>query len=453
MNVRRQFAVSKHSELSNTTESLETNSKNMAQKERPPQVPTRGKSLAGPIPEILGDAEPEQLRELSKTNVPKTDPSRTTAPEPDCTVEAIVESLTIEQKFDESQKQCSILRDQVLELRKNLDDAQNFIFSLQPRSQILTETEAAEDFSSLCDSIEELVERKLGDALDDEILIKKGKQRQILLEPCNILFSLIPTPGKESFNCPGTDEYNISAAIVRLLYIEIFDREFYCAFGSAEMSFMQSVERSMRNLEPQRDHITYATWRSETYTAITNRHEFEEMREGMKGDLTARLTEILALFLSRPDKKNLYAEICQSIVNPAFTLAHKMHLSVDHFSLEWSRNHHLPFSQQLPFEDSNDFEVVELQAGGTGVKTHKTPPTSESIRYLFDMTPRLVLQRTKANSPGERKVLKKARLLCLDTKDGVNSPRDLHSRSTSDPTVLSWLDKILSSHRRGALRR
>ena len=132
---------------------------------------------------------------------------------------------------------------------KNLQDAQDFIFTLQPRRQKLTETEATADFNTLCGSIEELVDTKLGEALDDMILTKENS---IYLQPSEKLLSLIPSPGKEAFKYQETDKYNITAAILRFLCQEIFNQEFYCSVGSRELEFIVSVERSMRNLEPGR---------------------------------------------------------------------------------------------------------------------------------------------------------------------------------------------------------
>jgi hypothetical protein len=169
--------------------------------------------------------------------------------EPQRKASVVEASATANDLFKASQNECEILRAQVFELRKNLQDAQDFIFSLQPRQQKLTETEAAGDFNTLCGSIEEWVDRKLGEALDGRILTK---EKSVLSEPLTMLLSLIPYPGKEAFKYPETDEYNITAAILRFLCNEIFNREFYCPIGDREIEFMVSVEKSMRNLEPRR---------------------------------------------------------------------------------------------------------------------------------------------------------------------------------------------------------
>jgi hypothetical protein len=66
------------------------------------------------------------------------------------------------------------------------------------------------------------------------------------------LLSLIPQPGKEAFEYPDTDEYNVIAAIMKFLYLEIFTKDFYCPIERGHMNFLNSIKRSMENLEPRR---------------------------------------------------------------------------------------------------------------------------------------------------------------------------------------------------------
>jgi hypothetical protein len=151
-----------------------------------------------------------------------------------------------------SQRQCEILQGQVLKLKKNLQDTQDFIFSLQPNQQTLTETEATADFISLCASVEAWVDSKLGESLDDKIVIK-GK---VPLKSSRMLLSLIPYPGNKAFKYPQTDEYNVTAAILKFLCNMIFSKDFYCPIGTLETEFLLSIERSMRSLEPRRGQFT-----------------------------------------------------------------------------------------------------------------------------------------------------------------------------------------------------
>ena len=161
----------------------------------------------------------------------------------------MVEARATADMLEESKKECKRLRDQNRELQKNLDDAQDFIFSLQRREQKITESEATADFNSLCMIVEEWVQTRLGEALDKRLAKEKATIPAITAKR---FLSLIPQPGKEAFKYPDTDEYNVIAAIIRFLCIEIFDRDFYCPIDPGALEFLNSVERSMRNLEPRR---------------------------------------------------------------------------------------------------------------------------------------------------------------------------------------------------------
>ena len=194
------------------------------------------------------NATAAQLRNLDNINPPRTDPIRKSTLEVEPKRSGIDPS-TGSKKFVEFESECDVLKARVIELEETLKDAQDFIFSLRPRQQGLTETEAAEFFATLCGSIEEFVDRKLGDALEDKIVIKEGK---VALPPSDLLLSLIPKPGKEAFNYPETDGYNITAAILQFLCRTLFDLEFYCPFGDRETQLIASISNSMRTLLPRR---------------------------------------------------------------------------------------------------------------------------------------------------------------------------------------------------------
>src|SRR5438045_3992340 len=91
---------------------------------------------------------------------------------------------------------------------------------------------------------------------------------------------------------------------------------------------------------------TYRTWHSETYMAIANRHEFHHLREKRKRELTGDLTEMLRILAPAANAHNLATSIYKDIIEPAFTLAHKLSLSVDLFTIEWSPFHNLKSDQR-----------------------------------------------------------------------------------------------------------
>jgi hypothetical protein len=159
------------------------------------------------------------------------------------------------------------------------------------------------------------------------------------------------------------------------------------------------------------------------------------------------LTAMLKLFIPRAHTRNLQAAVYNTIIEPAFALAHKMHLSVDLFSIEWSKYHNLWADQRNPFAgEFNDFELVDLIAGG---KTLKAPPL-RNFDYIFDITPQLVFRRVKADTYSEPKVLRKPKILVAVTKEGHGHSRESELRQGSDATVLGWLH---AHARRGSSRR
>ena len=156
---------------------------------------------------------------------------------------------------------------------------------------------------------------------------------------------------------------------------------------------------------------------------------------------------MLRLFIPRAHTRNLLPAVRNTIIEPAFALAHKMHLSVDLFSIEWSQYHNLRSDERNPFAgEFNDFEFVDLLARG---KTLKAPP-SRNIEYLFDITPRLVFRRVKADIYAEPKVLKKPKILVAVTKEGHGHSKEPELHQGSDATALGWL---YAHVKRGSSRR
>ena len=151
-------------------------------------------------------------------------------------------------KLQESIAQCESLRKQVLELKRNLAETQDFVFSLQPRRARITAQEATAEYSSLCEGVEEWVQTNLGDAIFDKALLKE--QAPLGLSAKKFL-NLISHPGRDAFVLPETDEYNVIAAVIVFLHSEIFNIDFYCPLEPGAMDFIQSLEKSLETVEPR----------------------------------------------------------------------------------------------------------------------------------------------------------------------------------------------------------
>jgi hypothetical protein len=143
------------------------------------------------------------------------------------------------------------LRRTVASLEDSLKDAQDFIFSLQPHHTRLTETEATAEFSALCTFVEDFVDKKLGDALEERALVN-GKERLPERGVSRSLLKHVAVPGWEAFSVTGTDEANVRSAVMLFLCQRVFYLEFFVPLPRHEQEFLQGVEKAMRNLEPRR---------------------------------------------------------------------------------------------------------------------------------------------------------------------------------------------------------
>ncbi len=364
------------------------------------------------------------------------------------------------EKLKDSQRECDILQRQVRELQKELRDVHDFVFSLQPKREQITESEAAADFKLLCRMIEDWVETNVGDSLGDEIHARSIiKQRGLQASRIRRFLMLVSLPGEEASKCPDTDVYNVIAAIMKFLCIEIFDKDFYCPVEEGAMEYLNSILTSMRTLEPRRGELviptklslhykklikrpsdlsTWRRWRSETLTALAGRPQFATQRKQHLNHLVTELTSILLLFLPRSDMQKLGPSVDSAIIEPALTLAHKLHLSVDKFSLNWT-----PFTGVRPEERSIDprdytsFECVNILQSGKVMKSQAVAE-ARTITYMLDLTPALIFEAVKANAFADPRVLNRGRILVAATKEG-NSQRFPSPDDSEEPTVVAWL--------------
>lgn len=182
--------------------------------------------------------EPIPINIKDDADKSKSQNNESEKPDPDA------EPPTISSLQDEN----AALRARITQLQSDLHEAQDFVFSLQPRHQTLTEPEAVEEFTALCAAVEDWVDQNLGDSIDEMVVTKE----RLRPKDTQNLMDLIPPAGKAAFDIPNTDMDNIQAAILRFLNDVIFSQDFYCPLPSSERQFVMTVERSMRDLQPRR---------------------------------------------------------------------------------------------------------------------------------------------------------------------------------------------------------
>ncbi|KAL2869218.1 uncharacterized protein BJX67DRAFT_379254 [Aspergillus lucknowensis] len=433
-------------------------------------------------PGVIGDAsrEPQETTEQSattETNAP-TDTEHQVKKEKQ-------KSQTLEQLASEN----AALRADLARLHHDLHEAQDLIFSLQPLQQPLTETEATAEFQALVASIDEWVDQKLGDALDLDVdpndpddpnnnpdnpntNTQGGIQFNLegtttnphathsLIKDIQALLNLIPAPGRAAFTIPGTDIDNIQSAILRFLTDALFSQDFYCPLPKGEREFITIVERTQRTLTPRRDTRTRRHWRVETYMALSARPGFPAYATERMWEIAYEITRLLRIFAPGADGgggvdgKALATSFFESVVRPAAELARKMHLCYDEFAVEWSAHHDkLPSSPEESdaggtgtgdvFEEYLDrfaeFEFVDL---GSRKTLREAPPPGSGVRWMFDLRPRLVVRKLKADAWAEAKVLVPARILVSGAGKGRARARGRGRKEKEGDAALTVLGAL-----------
>jgi len=110
---------------------------------------------------------------------------------------------------------------------KQLEDARNHIFRLQPRRTDITETEASQLFNDLFNSVSRWVANRMEKILDMQ---EDGHLRGRIYpkDAARKVLQLTSARAKQSNNWTGSDEFQIIAVLMRFLCSSFFDRVFYC---------------------------------------------------------------------------------------------------------------------------------------------------------------------------------------------------------------------------------
>ena len=142
------------------------------------------------------------------------------------------------------------------------------------------------------------------------------------------------------------------------------------------------------------------------------------------------------------------SSVQSAIIGPAISLAHKLQLSVDKYTVWWSPHHRLRLEERpsMPYEFSN-FECINLLRSG---QTLKFPVQGRILTYMFDVTPGLFLEPAKAETFADPKVLKRPKILVAATQEEAGPYRPSVTRQGESATLLGWLEeKAYAKHTLG----
>ncbi|KAH7020001.1 hypothetical protein EDB80DRAFT_213407 [Ilyonectria destructans] len=324
----------------------------------------------------------------------------------------------------DAQRQLAEARSQTKAKSKQLQDARDQIFRLQPPRNDITEAEAREAYKSLCGNVQRWAENRLKGALED---LDHGRLKTRPAPPQAARFvGLIREPSRRCLSVDQSDEYHVVGVIMNYLWLVLFSKSFYCPLDDSSadgtVRWIDELESTMSRLP--RDVAHCREWRSETLTALTNQPAFKTRRARHLNLVTDDLTSLLSIFTPRLSPTELHASVRHNIIDPAADLVHRLHLASNFFSLKWPAR---TASSRLEV-----YECLNLASGGLILDlagTNKDSSSRADVSYLFDVCPGLFVERVEGGKKLALKAISKPTVL-VNKGDGALPQK---------PTLVKWL--------------
>ncbi|KAL7757617.1 hypothetical protein ACKLNR_012144 [Fusarium oxysporum f. sp. zingiberi] len=343
--------------------------------------------------------------------------------------ENVLDSRQQEIENRESEKgqlavEAETLRRQLAVTQRQLAEAQDQIFRLQPRRRDITEAEAREAYKILVGNVQRWVENRAAYAIED---LEIGRLAARASSPEGLrLVSLLREQSRRCLNVTQSDEFHITGVIMNYLHATLFSKSFYCPLddteGDGTSRWVDDLENTMSRLP--RDTAHCREWRSETLTALTHQPSFRTRRQRFLNFVVDDLTTLLSIIAPKSPPAELHSSVRRSIVEPAADLAHQLHLAPSVFSLKWPAR---TAATRLEV-----YQCLNLANGGAILDLSGTKAASQARRgviYLFDIAPGLFVERVE----GGRKLGLKA--IVKPTVLVTNSGGDV----LQGPTIMSFL--------------
>lgn len=160
---------------------------------------------------------------------------------------------------------------------------------------------------------------------------------------------------------------------------------------------------------------------------------------------------VMAVIVPRAEKRKLHSSIQNSIIKPAMTLAHRFHLSVNKFNLEWTGFCRTPpDARSHSSKDFAEFECINILQAAKVMRFPLQNPRCD-FTYLLDVMPSLVMYEAKADAWGDPKVLRKPKVLVAVIKEGEEPYSPPRLNPTEFATCLGQLEDKLFRRREPTL--
>ncbi|KAI8932990.1 hypothetical protein NX059_009644 [Plenodomus lindquistii] len=344
----------------------------------------------------------------------------------------------MEETLDYRQKELERQERKTLKAEKQLEDAHNHIFRLQPRRTDVTEAEAKEMFNDLFNSVQRWVGNRLDKVLD---ILDQGKlkNREFPRDAARKILALTGARALQSSGLDQIDEHHIIATIMEFIRRSFFDHTFYCPLvvGTEPKDVTPAVNRIEQLMRAvPRDESQCREWRVEALLAMTLEEGFTGRRTRHEHQKTIELFSLLAPLVPNAEPQDLGDSIKRNMIMPAMDLAHHLQLAATTYFLKWtSFNADLRVGNVTSSSvEFSNFTSMNIQENGKVIAPlNKAPSTSSqaiSMRYLFDVAPGLYSKPPGIEDITKLKVISKPRVL---VHVGNSAPK-------SGPTLLKWIE-------------
>ncbi|KAK2593280.1 hypothetical protein QQS21_009004 [Conoideocrella luteorostrata] len=342
---------------------------------------------------------------------------------------AEAENKRLLKNLDNLSKETAEIKAQLLEARnqlktkdRNLQDAGDHIFRLQPYREDITESEAREMYKAMCDKVQRWVENRLPATLES---LSASQVKKPPAQQAAKFLSLLREPGKRCLAVRHGDEYHIVAGIMYYLWLAFFSKPFYCPLDDSNdestLLWIAGIETAMSK---SRGVERFREWRSETLAALSSQKSFQSRRESYLHLISKDLSSYLTVAFPKLTTAELQSSLRKAVIQPAADLTHRLHTSVNVFWLKWPLK---TASSRLEV-----YECANLADGGRIIDLSGTSPNSSCRRdakYLFDIAPGLFVERVEGGRKMALKSICRPKVL-IHASEGQVAHRS---------TLLTWL--------------
>lgn len=158
---------------------------------------------------------------------------------------------TLKNELARTQRQLADACSQNKTTGKQLQEAKDHIFRLQPQRSDVTEAEAREGYKNLCGSVQRWVENRMSGVLDD---LEEGRlsTRAAPSQASARFVGLLREASRRCIGVDQSDEYHVIGVIMNYLWLAVFSKSFYAPLDDTPaddtLMWIDELEKQMSRL-------------------------------------------------------------------------------------------------------------------------------------------------------------------------------------------------------------